>query len=245
MQKIACCALALFCLYFCCGCREPSAPTIKIVSSSAPTESPSADPSSPLSGYTIAVDAGHGGRDVGTQGRISDVTEAELNLCIARELRSVLQENGAQVIMTRDSEDIAYAQGEGTFKQREMEHRAGLVNDQEADLLISVHMNFFEDGQYGGAQAFFCQGSSRGQQLANCIQTAIVSALQPDNNRKSQAKDFYMLRETTCPAVLVECGFLSNETDEANLQKPEYQGEMARCIVQGILDYLAAQESAG
>ncbi|MDD3243264.1 MAG: N-acetylmuramoyl-L-alanine amidase [Eubacteriales bacterium] len=194
-----------------------------------------------LSGMTIGIDPGHGDRDQGTQGRSSGVYEAELNLLVAQELCKILEDAGVNVVMTRTDDTVIYAQGEGTFKQRDMQHRSQLINESACDLMLSIHMNFFEDGQYGGAQTFYQEGSQKGPALAKAIQAAIVAGMQPDNGRKAQAKDFYMLRETNCPAVLIECGFLSNEQDEQNLQNSDYRAKLCQCIVAGLQDYLDAQ----
>ncbi|MDD4796799.1 MAG: N-acetylmuramoyl-L-alanine amidase [Eubacteriales bacterium] len=193
---------------------------------------------SSLEGYVIAVDPGHGDRDQGTQGRHTGVFEATLNMQVAAALQKQLQDAGVIVVMTRVDDTVIYAQGEGTYKQRDMRQRAATVNENDSDLLISIHMNFFDDGQYGGAQTFYQNGSEKGAKLAQDIQTAIVTSLQGDNTRKPQSGDFYMLRETKCTAVLVECGFLSNATDEANLQEAQYQDKMAQCIVEGVHTYL-------
>lgn len=228
MRKFLCCILILYSLYLS-GCAGDTITTsTKIVVNS----------SHALEDYVIAVDPGHGDRDQGTQGRNTGVCEATLNMQVSEELQELLEDAGATVVMTRVDDTVIYADGDGTYKQRDMRQRAATVNENDSDLLISIHMNYFDDGQYGGAQTFYQIGSENGSKLALDIQNAIVESLQTNNTRKPQGGDFYMLRETKCTAVLVECGFLSNTKDESNLQDPQYQSRMAQCILDGICRYL-------
>jgi len=228
MKRLFACMLRFFSVFT--GACAPMAENIAVS-----TPVPAAVP---LQGYVIGIDAGHGGRDQGAQGSFTGVSEAKLNLLVAQQLSAQLQQAGACIVMTRTDDEVIYAEGEDTFKQRDMRYRAHLINESDCDILISIHMNFFEDAKYGGAQVFYQPGSEAGAVLAQAVQQAIVFGLQADNTRKAQAQDLHMLRETNCPAILLECGLLSNRQDEVNLNSAEYREELCGCIVQGICTYL-------
>lgn len=185
----------------------------------------------PLSGWTILVDAGHGGTDGGARAKDSGVWEKELNLQTALALQKALTAQGAQVIMTRDK-DMQYSEN----KRTDLDARLALAKEGNADLLISVHMNEYHSRRESGPQVFYRAGNEDGRLLAGCLQSALIAGLHPNKERAALAGDYYML-SLPIPSVLVECGFLSNAREEKLLLSPDYQRQIAEAIVSGILEY--------
>ncbi len=178
--------------------------------------------------FAIMIDAGHGGSDPGALSRFSDMQEKELNLDIAKRVRDVLESKGQTVIMTRET-DIFVTLAE----------RADLANSMLPMFFVSIHNNSIENPEISGAMTFHYSSSAEGKKLATYIQrrvTAETSAL----DKGVRTANFYVLRETIVPAALVECGFLTNETEEKKLRDPQYRQSMANAIANGILDYCAS-----
>lgn len=194
-----------------------------------------------VAGISIAIDPGHGGIDGGTSGEDSGVLEAELNLLVSKLLEDRFQEAGATVLMTRESDDVSYDGSGDTMKLKDMDHRVKLVQAQSPHVLVSVHMNTFSDRTVRGAQVFFQKDSGMGEDLARAIQEELNAGVNEKKKRSAQAGDYYMLRETDCPGVIVECGFLSNPDDEKQLQDPEHQAKLAECIYKGVCKYLGVE----
>lgn len=195
-------------------------------------------PQASMDGCCIAIDPGHGGIDSGAVGTDTGVTEASLNLQIGMLLETKFSQAGMGALMTRTSNDVDYSGAGDTDKIKDMNNRAKLVNRQDPEALVSIHMNTFADRSVKGAQVFFQQGSEKGQALAACIQDELNASVNTEKSRTPQPGDFYLLKAVSCPAVIVECGFLSNPEDEANLQNPQYQGQLADCIYEGVCGFL-------
>ncbi len=185
----------------------------------------------------IVIDPGHGGFDPGKVGT-KDVHEKELNLKIALKLRDYLEQSGATVVMTRvEDKDL---DGDDTKKRKkeDMIKRAEKANNSQGDILVSIHQNAFPQPQVKGAQVFYHSQSDDGKLLAENIQSSIKKYADPDNKRLAkQNQDYYLLRVTDIPAVIVECGFLTNPEEEAKLNTDQYQEEMAWAIYIGIVEY--------
>jgi N-acetylmuramoyl-L-alanine amidase len=191
-------------------------------------------------GYRVAVDPGHGGIDSGAIGMDTGVTEASLALKIGMLLENRFNGAGAFALMTRESGEVDYTGAGDTQKLRDMNNRARLVNGQDIGALISIHMNTFSDRSVHGAQVFYQQGSEKGQALASSIQDELNASINVGKNRTSQPGDYYLLKAVDCPAVIVECGFLSNPEDEVNLQNPQYQKKLIDSIYEGVCRFLNA-----
>lgn len=189
----------------------------------------------------VAIDPGHGGIDGGAAGEDTGVSEAELNLTVSKLLQDRLRQAGADTLMTRETADVSYDGSGDTMKLKDMDHRVKLVREQKPDMLVSIHMNTFSDRAVLGAQVFYQKGSEKGKKLAECIQEALNSGANDKKKREVRSGDYYMLRETSCPGVIVECGFLSNAEDEKNLQDPEFQAKLADCIYKGVCAYLGVE----
>ena len=181
----------------------------------------------------IVVDAGHGGFDSGAIGRYSNVREDVLNLAVAKKLQKLLEDDGYTVIMTReDDEAIAATKDGDMWKRRE------IIDNANADIVISIHMNKFQSSSVAGPMAFYFEESAEGEKLASFIQQEMNTILQPAKPRTYQAERYYILRSGDCPCVLVECGFLSNEREEWLLQTDDYQDKCACAIFNGAVLYL-------
>jgi N-acetylmuramoyl-L-alanine amidase len=183
---------------------------------------------------TIVIDAGHGGFDGGAVGRVSGVHEDGLNLAVAKKLQSLFEKNGYTVIMTREDENAV-----GGTKDEDMARRREIIGQSGADIVISIHMNKYPDTSVSGPQVFFYEDSTEGEKLARLVQQALIEALDPPKARTEHPEDYYILRSGDCPAIIVECGFLSNEREEALLQEDDYQSRCAKAIYRGVDAYLS------
>ena len=187
----------------------------------------------------VVVDAGHGGVDGGVVGKKTGVKESELNLAVAKKLRDLLRSSGFTVVMTRESSAGLYGFPGKGFKRRDMEKRRDVILNAGADVVISVHMNYFSDGRRRGGQTFYFGGSKEGRALASFLQEEFNALGERDY--KPLAGDYYMLECTSVPSCIVECGFLSNAEDEALLLTESYQSAVAYAIFKGIAAYLSAK----
>lgn len=194
-----------------------------------------------LRSLRIAIDPGHGGIDNGAVGTDTGVYESALNLEISQLIAKQFILDGADVLLTRKSADVDYS-GEGnTLKRKDMNNRARLITAQNPQVVVSVHMNKYPNRKYSGAQAFFQKGSAEGEKLAVCIQDALNSGLDGEKKRVAKSGDYFILKASPSPSVIVECGFLSNHNEEKKLLEPEYREKLANCIYEGICKYLGVQ----
>ena len=182
--------------------------------------------------YTVVVDVGHGGVDGGAIGTKTGVVEAGLNLSVANKVRAELETQGVTVIMTREDEN-ALASG----KKADMQARKKIMCQENVDVVVSIHMNKFKDASVKGPMAFYMKGSQEGEKLAESVIKAVCKSV-GSAERKANPGDYYVIRESAVPAVLVECGFLSNSTEELLLQDEAYQQKLAEGITQGVVAYL-------
>lgn len=191
--------------------------------------------SMPKPEYTIVIDAGHGGRDGGAIGS-SGVTESELNLKYAKELKSLCEDFGIGVVMTRSDMNGLYDESAPNKKKSEMERRKNIINTSNADLMISIHMNSFPLPSSSGAYVFYANGSDEGYSLAKSVQTSLCQSF--DNAREYvSVGDYFVLNYSSIPSVLVECGFLSNPQEEINLKSDDYCQKFCYSLLVGILSY--------
>ncbi len=192
--------------------------------------------------YTIVVDSGHGGID---PGKVSadGAYEKDINLAIALKLRDELQKRDCQVIMTRESDEGLYDPSASNKKMSDMKKRIEIMNDSNPDLIISIHQNSFSDTISKGAQVFYQSSSETGKALAESLQNTWKSRLDPENNRQCKANnDYYLLQHSEATMVIVECGFMSNPGEAAQLQTEEYQSEIAAVLADGVIEYLEKQD---
>jgi N-acetylmuramoyl-L-alanine amidase len=188
-------------------------------------------------GITVVIDAGHGGADGGTVGTSTGITESELNLKYAQKLTEYLENFGITVVNTRTTMDGLYGEFCEDYKQIDMQKRSDIITSSGAQLVISIHMNKFTTSTENGAQVFFKEGDTDGEKMANAIKDMLCANF--DNARElSLAGDYYILNCTQITGVIVECGFLSNPTEEVNLQQEAYMNKMCYSIYAGIINYL-------
>ena len=186
----------------------------------------------PMLKAVIVLDAGHGGWDPGKTGT-NGVNEKELNLAVTEKLAEYLEMGGAEVILTRPSDEAL-----GNGKQTDMAERKRIANESGADILVSIHQNAFPSAKAKGAQVFYHNSSEKGKILAECVQENLKKRVDGSNRRQAKENDsYYILRTTEIPAVIVECGFLSNYEEEKLLNDTDYQEKLAWAIYCGILDY--------
>ena len=194
----------------------------------------------PVAGKTIVIDAGHGKPDEGAQSS-TGTTEAATNLKIALKLQNLLEQSGTTVILTRSDENAIYDIDAKTLKQKkisDIHNRVKIGNESSADLFVSIHLNKIPQQQYDGWQTFYKQGSEEGKKLAVSIQNNLNEAIQKENNRVAKTIDnIYIIKHVEIPITIVECGFLSNPTEEKKLLEDEYQNRLAWGIYNGIIDY--------
>jgi len=195
----------------------------------------------PLAGLTIAVDAGHGGYDGGAIGRVSGVPEKGLNLDVAQNVEELLLDLGADVVMTRTG-DYALCDDNPPIRKKlqDMQRRAELIGLNEADVVLSIHMNEYAGRSESGPQVFYREGCPAGRLLAGAVQESMIRELKPSKERPALGGDYYILT-LGVPSVLVECGFLSNKAEEALLMQDTYRRQIAEAIVQGVLNWQSLQ----
>ena len=185
--------------------------------------------------YTIVLDAGHGGRDDGCSG-VNGTKESEINLAITKKLKMYLEDLGVRVVLTRADGNGLYKSNVDNYKQSDMEERVKIIAKANPDLVVSIHCNSYADSSVSGAQAYYHEGDEIGKEFATAMQSQMISIL--DNARSEIGKgDYYLLKETSSPAVIVEAGYLSNVNDEKNLQDEAYQNRVAYAIMCGIVKY--------
>ena len=185
----------------------------------------------------IVIDAGHGGIDAGVVGRVTDVKESDINLAIAKQLKSYFSEAGFTVVMTRTSNGGLYGLPNSGFKMRDMKKRKQIIEESSADMVISVHQNSCPLETRRGGQVFYNPDSECGKALADCIQSSLNNMKECVKKSSALAGDYYMLKCTENPSVIVECGFLTNGEDEKLLSTPEYQKSIAYAIFKGAVSY--------
>jgi len=192
-------------------------------------------------GRVIVIDAGHGGEDPGAIG-INGVYEKDINLEIAMTLGEELKNRGYTIIYTRTEDKMLYIPEEnikGMRKISDLKNRCKITAEYDNCIVISIHMNSYGASKYSGLQVYYQDGNSESQALANKIQTAVRKELQPDNHRQiKNGSDLYLLENANGTAVLIECGFLSNEEECKKLSQKEYQKELSFSIICGIIEYI-------
>lgn len=189
----------------------------------------------------IVLDAGHGGWDPGKVG-VSGVLEKDINLQIVYRLSKELEHRGFIVILTRRDEAGLYSEDAKNKKREDMTNRVRCMEEANPALTISIHQNSYPDESVHGAQVFYYENSIEGKNLAGLIQKGIGQSAPDSGTRKEKAnKDYYLLLHTTCPTVIVECGFLSNPTEEKLLTTESYQESIVQGICNGIEEYLTLQ----
>jgi len=187
---------------------------------------------------TVVIDAGHGGIDPGKVG-VNDALEKDINLSIAKKLKKYLEQQDIRVIMTRETDMGLYEESDSNKKVRDMKNRLAIMEETKPELVISIHQNSYPEESVSGMQVFYYETSTEGKKLAEIMQQTMIESLKPQKERIEKANDtYYLLKKTSAPIVIVECGFLSNRTEAELLVSSDYQEKMAWAIHMGVLRYL-------
>lgn len=196
-------------------------------------------------GYTIVVDAGHGGEDGGATS-VSGVLESQINLEIARRTDAMLAFLGFPTKMTRESDTAIYDASAETLSEKkasDLKNRVQIVNQTPGGVLVSIHQNIFEDRRYAGAQVFYA-ATDTSRVLAETMQETLRTAVDPKNQRQCKpAETVYLMNHIQCPGILVECGFLSNEAEDLLLQDGAYQKKLALAIGVGVNGWATEEQN--
>lgn len=187
----------------------------------------------------IVLDPGHGGFDGGAAGTETGITEDVINLAVAKLTEAALEKNNISVELTRNTNDaLADSKKEDMRIRREKMHAEGVT------LTVSIHMNKFKDRSICGPMVFYTPGDTASNALANCV---IGSLCMETGNpqRLSNPGDYYVIRDSSIPAIIVECGFLSNAEEEKKLCDDSYRAQLAIGIANGIMDFLDIKASEG
>ena len=182
---------------------------------------------------TVIIDAGHGGHDGGTNAD-DGTLEKDLNLQIALKLNDFLKTMGIETVMIIREKKIS-----------DIKNRLSVMNNTDNSVFVSIHQNHFLQSKYSGLQVFYSKNNHESRILADFVRQSVITSLQPDNSReiKESGSDIYLLYHATIPAVMVECGFLSNYDETQNLKDEAYQRKLAFLIALGITDFINNTEA--
>ena len=190
----------------------------------------------------VVIDAGHGGGDPGKIG-INGAEEKDINLQIAELVKRYLELQDVEVIMTRETAEGLYDANASNKKVQDMKRRIAIIDETAPTLTVSIHQNSYPEEYVKGAQVFYYTGSTEGQKLAGYLQKSLIERLDSENHRQVKANDsYYLLKKTSTPIVIVECGFLSNSEEAEKLCNKSYQERVAWAVHIGILQYLSEIE---
>ena len=188
----------------------------------------------------IVLDAGHGGEDGGAVSS-SGVVESDINLQFTKKLKDILSLNGYKIVMTReDNSDLADKSIDTVSgrKKSDMHRRLDIYNSHIQNVAISIHQNIFPASSCKGTQVFYATQTQSGKVLADNITDTVKKYLQPDNQRLSKPTNgsIFLLDNAKIPAVIVECGFLSNSEELKQLCDQDYQKKLSYCVFLGLLN---------
>ena len=221
--------LLLFAFLFLCSLSLMRSQLKSVIS---PIENPAA------STFTVVIDAGHGGFDSGKVG-VDGSLEKTINLSIAKKLERLLLAADINTVMIRREDLELCTETDSNKKRADLQKRVSLMNDANADCIISIHQNSYPQESIHGAQVFYYTHSESGKHLAVFLQNALRTGVDPDNHRTEKANDtYYLLKNVSAPTVIAECGFLSNWAESKKLVDDTYQQKLAWAIHLGILQYL-------
>ena len=232
-------ALGIVLAFSICGAVGHLPPKMSPISTFAPVRFPERQ---------LILDAGHGGEDGGAVS-VTGVPESNINLAVILRLDQFLGFYGTAPILLRDSDISIYDPGCETLRQKkvsDLHNRVAIIEGTENAFVISVHQNTFSNSAYHGAQVFFRTGAES-KALAELTQIVLRQGVDPENGRTpTQIPDsVYLMKHITCPAILVECGFLSNPVEEKKLRSESYQAQLALCLASAWLQSEEIQSGNG
>lgn len=188
----------------------------------------------PLIDTVITIDPGHGGRDSGTTH--NNILEKDINLEISKALDNELGKKGAITYMTRTQDVDLSSIYDARKKRGDLYRRLLFIKEKNSTLYLSIHINWYKNENYRGAEVLYNPINNDNKLLANYIMTEFKEELK--STRDIKTTDLYMYKNTTVPGVLIECGYLSNYQERKNLQDSEYQQKIAKAITNGVINYL-------
>lgn len=186
----------------------------------------------------VVIDAGHGGKDPGKVG-VNDVLEKDINLQIAEKLREELEARGIRVLMTREEDVGLYDEDSDNKQVQDLTRRVELINEVKPALAVSIHQNSYPSQDVSGSQIFYYEHSSEGEKIAGTIQGQ-MEGLEGVKNRPVKGNNtYFLLKRTEVPTLIIECGFLSNQSEAQKLTEEGYQNVLAKALADGIEDCLS------
>jgi N-acetylmuramoyl-L-alanine amidase len=198
----------------------------------------SSDDVSVQSQPVVILDAGHGGMDGGAVSA-SGIKEKDINLAVVQYLDEMLRECGITTILTRSDDRMLTLESGGKKKMQDLRARLNIANENQNAIFVSVHMNNFTQSKYSGLQVYYSPNHADSELLAELVQNTAKTHLQKENERlcKEATSSIFLLHRMKNPAVLVECGFLSNEAEAAKLATKAYQMQLAFVICASLLQH--------
>lgn len=194
---------------------------------------------SDVSHLKIVLDAGHGGVDGGAVGTITGVKEKELNLSVVKLLENYFKNADFNVYLTRTSDDGLYGAAKKNLKRADMQKRKEIIDEINPAIVISIHMNKYSGATRRGAQVFYKKSDERGKAFAIKVQDSFNEMETAVKKYTPLTGDYYILNVASCPAIIAECGFLSNPDDEKLLCDEKYREKLAYAIFKGTVGYLS------
>lgn len=186
----------------------------------------------------VVIDAGHGGIDPGKVS-VNGALEKDINLSIALKVQKYLEQQDVTVIMTREKDIGLYDESSSNKKMQDLNNRIGIIDSSTAQLAVSIHQNSYTSQSVEGIQVFYYDGSANGKYIAELMQKQLTLGMKPNKERSIKAdSSYYLLKHSSIPMIIVECGFLSNPAEAGLLIQESYQEKMAWNISLGILKYL-------
>lgn len=185
----------------------------------------------------VVIDVGHGGKDPGKVG-VNGELEKDINLAIALKLETLLKQSDIEVLVTRREDIGLYDEDASNKKVQDMRRRVAFIEESDADLVVSIHQNSYRDGSVRGPQCFYYDDSPDGERAAFILQDWLNEGMKIEKPREAKANsNYYMLKKSTVPTVIAECGFLSNGEEAVLLTNKKYQEKLAWNLYLGILEY--------
>ena len=181
--------------------------------------------------------------DQGTVGN-NGTKEYEINLEIVFKLQELIEQSGAKVVLTRSDDNGIYEVDKESIRAKkisDMNKRVYIGNNSQADIYVSIHMNYYSDSKYSGWQTFYKSNNDKSKRLAKTIQMALNDNIEKNKRNPMAIKGAYIIDNLQIPAVIVECGFLSNYNDEKNLNTKDYQNKIAWGVYIGIQKYFMGE----
>ncbi|WWR15711.1 N-acetylmuramoyl-L-alanine amidase [Lachnospiraceae bacterium JLR.KK008] len=186
----------------------------------------------------VVIDAGHGGDDPGKVG-INGALEKDINLQIAQKVKKYLEMEGVEVVMTRTDGQGLYDSGAENKKVQDMKRRIAMIEETAPAITVSIHQNSYPEEYVKGAQVFYYKDSAESKNAAETMQKSLKDRLDRENKREAKANaSYYLLKKTSSPVIIVECGFLSNSEEAGKLADDTYQEKVAWAVFMGIMQTL-------